>query len=200
MRRITCGRFDFNKNNELIRYGPANGYAGIEKILSKTSKIYLVDFDQCLAKSNKYDKHFVKLLETKMETNALLRNYNNFCLTAEPDFEADDRIKEKIQNFKEQNQENKVVIWTARARETQPYVEQFLTHNSLSKDVDGLVFTAGNKISFVEALIKSEVTPENIFVIDDTPKNIEAAKLILPEENVEFWNNQGTTENKIYKP
>jgi hypothetical protein len=69
----------------------------------------------------------------------------------------------------------------------------------LSNDIDGLVFTAGNKISFIEALIKFEVKPENIYAIDNDQKSCEAAKTILPEENVELWNNQETRESKICK-
>ena len=64
----------------MINYGPIDGYEILSNNFIPESQIFLVDFDQCLSDSDKYDKYFGKLLQEKTEFSELLQKYNDFCL------------------------------------------------------------------------------------------------------------------------
>ena len=81
-----------------------------------------------------------------------------------------------------------VYIWSGRSRETDKNVRNFLMYNDLDECVDGMVFTADRKNSFIAALVLTYgARAENIFVIDNSKVNCQNAKTLIPSENVEWF-------------
>lgn len=147
--------------------------------------VYLVDYDQTLNACNKNDEFAAKLDWESSHDRAGLQNVI-FLHEHDQAHILNFDVKKKIVKFRETKKNPKVFIWTARSLEMLADIQILLKQFKIAELFDGIICCDGQKEHAIK-YITTKTSPDNIYVIDNSRRNCEKAKKIIPPENVEFY-------------